>query len=193
MLEGCTAAQQAGLTVSCDLNYRSQLWSIAEAATAFARIVPLVDVLIANEEHARLILGAEVGAKYEGHDPFSSDRYRGQLTALRRQFDLSHVALTVRSGNTADETRFAAVLDDGRSCAMSRDYRIRVIDRVGAGDAFSGGLIYGLLHGWDVGRVVEFAAAAGCWKHTVHGDFSHASLDELLALVEHGQAGRVAR
>lgn len=190
--EGCRAANELGVTVSCDLNYRSALWSMAAARETMPAIVQHVDVLIANEEHARDILGASTPASRVA-DRFEPARYQPLMQELRRTFDLRAVALTVRSGDSNDETHIAAVLDDdGRLCG-SKKYSIRPLDRIGGGDAFAGALIYALLQRRAPQDAVELAAAASCLKHAVRGDFCHASLEETESLVREGSDGRVRR
>lgn len=192
-LEGCQAARRMGVRVSCDLNYRSTLWTLAEASAVMPEIVRHVDLLIANEEHASLILGAPQRGDAQSADPLDPRRYDGLFDFLRERYGLQQAALTLRGGASMDETRFAALLDDGEQRRMSRIYDIRVVDRIGAGDAFAGGLIHGLLSDWDAQRAVEFAAAAGCWSHTIVGDFCHASAEEIGALAESGGDGRIRR
>ncbi|MCC6494271.1 MAG: sugar kinase [Pirellulales bacterium] len=191
-LEGCRTARELGVTVSCDVNYRSALWSIAAAREAMSPIVRHVDVLVANEEHARQLLGAPE-APGECGDLFDPRRYEPVLRYLRDEFNLRGAALTIRAGDTADETTIAAVLADGGQIVGSRKYVIRPIDRIGGGDAFSGALIYGLLQGKPAQDVVELAVAASCLKHAVRGDFCHASLDEVESLARDGPDGRVRR
>lgn len=190
-LEACQAAHHLGVTVSCDLGYRGRLWSIEKAARVMARIVPHVDVLIANEEQAAQILGVEISSS--NADRFEVARYSEQLAALRAKYDLTHAVFTIRSGNTADRTSIASVMDDGISTEMSRRYDIQVVDRIGGGDALAGGLIFGLLSNWDAKMTVEFATAASTLKHTVPGDFAHFTKEEVLELVEVGESGRVQR
>jgi len=191
--EGCVEAKKQGLTVSCDLNYRSALWSIEQAREVMQRLVGYVDVLIVNEEHAREILEVEIDASTRECDRFDGRRYEGQARALIEHYELSHVAITARAGSFADDTSVSAFIDDGRVHHMARRYGMRVVDRIGGGDAFTGALIYALLEEWDVERSVEFAVAAGCLKHSVPADLGHMSRDEVFALMHDPNAGRVDR
>jgi len=191
--EGCVEAKKQGLTVSCDLNYRSALWSVDKACEVLQDLVKYVDVLIVNEEHAREILDVSVRDSERDLECFDGRRYEGMSRSLRERYGLSHVGITVRSGELADETSVAAFLDDGSQWHMSRRYDIRVVDRIGGGDAFAGGLIYALLENWKVERAVEFAVAAGCLKHSVPGDLGHMSRDEVFTLMREANAGRVQR
>lgn len=191
--EGCLEAQKQGVTVSCDLNYRSALWPVEKAREVMQRIVQHVDVLVANEEHAREILEAPIADFAADLDRFDGQRYGEQARLLRERYGLSHVAITVRSGDVADETSISAFLDNGQNAHMARRHDIKVVDRVGGGDAFTGALIYALLEEWDVEQAVEFAVAAGCLKHSVPADLAHMSRDEVLALMRESGAGRVDR
>ena len=191
-LEGCRAASDLGVTVSCDINYRNALWSIAQAREVMQEIVKYVDVLVANEEHAQQILGAPEPSSEFG-DPFDMRRYATILQYLRDEYTLRAAALTIRAGDTFDETTIAAAFDDGRQLVGSRKYAIRPLDRIGGGDAFTGALIYGLLDQKPAQEVVDLATAASCLKHTIRGDFCHVSLAEVEALAHRGSDGRVIR
>ena len=191
-LEGCRVANELGVTVSCDVNYRSALWSIEKAREVMSQIVKHVDVLVANEEHARLILGAPEAAA-EFADVFDARRYDPIMRYLRSEYGLKATALTIRAGDTADETTIGAVFHDGQQSVGSRKYTIRPLDRIGGGDAFAGALIYGLLQSRSSQEVVDLAVAASCLKHAVRGDFGHFSLAETESLARCGPDGRVRR
>ncbi|MBN1553625.1 MAG: sugar kinase [Phycisphaerae bacterium] len=187
--EACAAAKDFGLTVSCDVNYRSQMWPVARAREVLCPLMDSVDVLIANEEHGRLILGAaepEQGA---------SEPARAEAVArdLHRRYNLKQVAVTLRSGDSASETTIAAMLFDGETCCISREYTIHVVDRVGGGDALTAGLIYAFQKNMPVSEGVEFAAACACLKHTIPGDFALVSEAEVQTLVQGAGGGRVRR
>lgn len=187
--EACVAAKNAGLTVSCDVNYRSQLWSVERARSVLCPLMDYVDVLIANEEHGRLILGAAEPKRG------ASELARAEAVArdLYRRYNLKQVAVTLRSGDSASETTIAAMLFDGKTCCISREYTIHVVDRVGGGDALAAGLIYAFQKGLPVREGVEFAAACACLKHTIPGDFALVSEAEVHALVQGAGGGRVRR
>jgi 2-dehydro-3-deoxygluconokinase len=187
--EACIAAKQAGLTVSCDVNYRSLLWSVERAREVLCPLMEYVDVLIANEEHGRLILGA--AAPKGKADEIQKTEFVAR--DLHRRYGLKQVALTLRSGDTACDTVISGLLFDGRECAAGREHRIHVVDRVGGGDAFTAGLIYGILSGYPASRTVEFASACACLKHTIPGDFALVSEAEVQALVQGDGGGRVRR
>ncbi|MBN1343590.1 MAG: sugar kinase [Phycisphaerae bacterium] len=193
--EGCERAKEHGLTVSCDLNYRKTLWPPDRAGRVMTGLMEFVDVLIANEEHSRELFGItrrcqEPSTKKVPDTFFWDEDVARQLCA---RFGLRCGAITRRQGDSASDTVWSAVLCDGTSCYRGKEYRIHVVDRVGGGDAFSGALIYGLLSGMAPQETVDFAVAASCLKHSVHGDFNLVSLDEVRALMAGDAAGRVQR
>ncbi|MFM7100139.1 MAG: PfkB family carbohydrate kinase [Verrucomicrobiota bacterium] len=191
--EACAAAKRHGLTVSCDLNYRRQLWSPAEARQTMLPLMRHVDVLIGNEEDTALMLG--VGARDVDVHSGSLDagRYEEVARTLHDRFGFQYVATTLRESLSASENGWRCLLSDGRQCHLSRHYRMWIVDRVGAGDAFSGGLIYARLTGMPAAEAVEFASAAACLKHSIHGDLNHVSREEVLALVAGHGSGRIQR
>ncbi len=192
--EGLAMAKERGIQVSCDLNYRAKLWSPEEARKAMTGLMPYVDVLIGNEEDATTVFGIPA----EG-----SDVVRGKLVVasyhrvaeqLAEMFDLRFVATTLRTSISATVNNWAGLLYDGTDHHVSRTYEINpIVDRVGGGDSFSAGLIYGFLQGMGAKSCVEFAAAASCLKHSVPGDFALLSLAEIEALVAGDASGRVQR
>ncbi len=187
--EGCQQAKACGLTVSCDLNYRTKLWSADKAGRVMTALMDSVDVFVANEEHSREVFGIES----RGAGKASVERDEDVAQQLCDRFGLRYGAITCREGQSASDTTWSAVLCDGSRCWRSRQYQIHVVDRVGGGDAFSGALIYGLLAGLAPEEAVEFAVAASCLKHSVHGDFNLVSADEVRALMAGDGAGRVQR
>ncbi len=191
--EACQAARQHGLMVSCDLNYRRKLWPPEKARAVMTDLMQYVDVLIGNEEDSGLVLG--VGAKDvdAAQGTLDAERYKAVARELHERFGFKYVATTLRESISASENGWSCLLSDGQQCYLSRKYRIWVVDRVGGGDAFSGGLIYALLSGMDGRQAVEFAAAASCLKHSIHGDLNHVSKDEVLALMSGSGAGRIQR
>ena len=191
--EACLAARRHGLIVSCDLNYRRTLWPPEKARAVMTELMPLVNVLIGNEEDSALVLG--VGAKEADvtRGALDIERYKELPNELHRRFNFQYVATTLRESLSASENGWSCLLSDRKNCYVSQKYRIWVVDRVGAGDAFSGGLIYGLLTGMSCQETVEFAAAASCLKHSIHGDFNQVSKAEVDALRAGGGSGRIQR
>jgi 2-dehydro-3-deoxygluconokinase len=168
--EACNRASDKNITISCDLNYRSALWSAKEAGRTMTNLLPSVDVLMCSRDGARIVFDLPENAEEAVRD-------------LHTRFGLSHVAMTLRRTPSSTVNSYSALLYDGQVAHQSRDYRIHVVDRIGAGDAFAGALIYGLIDNKDSQETVEFAAAAACLKHTVPGDFSLITVDEVMALL----------
>ncbi len=188
--EALDAAKRLGLTTSCDCNYRSKLWGPEEAGRVLSGLLNRVDVFIGGVEDARKLFGVVVPeALRESED----DGAEYAAKRLRERFGFAWVAMTLRSGASASVNRYAGMACNARGCAFSRDYEIQIVDRVGAGDAFTAGLVYQILSGADAAQAVEFAAAAACLKHTIPGDFNLVSVPEVAQLLEGGQAGRVQR
>jgi len=178
--DGLRAAERRGVTVSFDCNYRSALWSRDEAARVLESLMEYVDVFIGTHHDARTLFGIDA-------EPSES------AAQLRRRFGFRCVAYTLREGANASVNRFAGLLCDARGCDVSRAYDMQMVDRIGGGDAYSGALIYALLMRWPRRESVEFAAAAGCLKHSIAGDFNLVSLEEVQQLVTTGESGKVQR
>jgi 2-dehydro-3-deoxygluconokinase len=191
--EACQIAKQLGLTISCDLNYRRKLWPPDKARAVMSDLMRYVDVLIGNEEDSALVLGVEAKGVDLNQGSLEAERYMEVAAELHRRFKFKYVATTLRESLSASENGWSCLLSNGKICHISRKYRIWIVDRVGGGDSFSGGLIYGLLTGMSDQETVEFAAAASCLKHSVHGDFNHVSREEVLALVGGATSGRIQR
>jgi len=194
-LESVRAARAAGLTVSCDLNYRKNLWKWGKAAReVMPDLVKLADVLIANEEDIQAALGLEAEVDIQ-----SGQLDRGQYEKLGARVrsaypNLRAIAITLRESISASHNGWSACLHDGQHFLASRRYDIsHIVDRVGAGDCFAAGLIYGMLKGLASQETLEFAVAASCLKHSIPGDFSRLSLAEVNALLKEGGSGRVQR
>jgi 2-dehydro-3-deoxygluconokinase len=192
-LEAVKAAKEMGLTVSCDLNYRSKLWAPAQASMTMTKLMTYTDVVIANEEDAGEVFGIFAAASDVTRGMLDQEAYCEVARELVERFDLKLVAITLRESLSASDNGWSALIHDGQECYHSRRYPIHVVDRVGGGDAFGGGLIYALLDGYSTSGAVEFAVAASCLKHTIPGDFNHAELSEVLDLVGGDGSGRVQR
>jgi 2-dehydro-3-deoxygluconokinase len=191
--EACAAAKRHGLMVSCDLNYRRKLWSPDKARQIMTQLMQNVDVLIGNEEDTALVLGVEPKGVDVHSGSLNVERYKEVARILHERFGFEYVATTLRESISASENGWSCLLSDGKQCCVSRSYRIWIVDRVGGGDSFSGGLIYGLLSGLNTQDTVEFAAAASCLKHSIHGDLNLVSRDEVLALAGGDASGRIQR
>ncbi|HEX8687145.1 MAG TPA: sugar kinase [Pyrinomonadaceae bacterium] len=191
--EACRAAREAGLTVSCDLNYRKKLWAPAQARETMTGLMEWVDVCIGNEEDAEKVFGIRAeGADVSG-GRVEAEGYERVARTLAERFGLKAVAVTLRESRSADENGWSAMLLHGGRVHRSKKYDINIVDRVGGGDSFAAGLIYGLFTGRDAQGALEFAAAASCLKHSVSGDFNLVSVAEVEALVGGDASGRVQR
>jgi 2-dehydro-3-deoxygluconokinase len=188
--EALRAARRSGLKTSCDCNYRSKLWGPRKAGRVLSRLMEHVDVFIGGAEDAEKLFGI---APPRGHADDERSRAEHAAQKLREHFAFEWVAMTLRSGGSASANGYAGLVYTAQGCCFSRDYEIQIVDRVGAGDAFTAGLIFQILRGADAPRVVEFAAAAACLKHSIPGDFNLVSVEEVEQLLEGGQSGRVQR
>jgi 2-dehydro-3-deoxygluconokinase len=199
VLAGVVAARKMGLTVSCDYNFRKNLWKYGKTAPeVMTEIVRHVDVGIANEEDCQLALGISVGGgKAQGvaGGAVDPERYRALCEAVLSTFpNLRLQAITLRESFSADRNVWSACLHDRKEFRVSRRYEVAdIVDRVGTGDAFAAGLIYALSVGRDVHEALEFAAAASCLKHSIPGDFNRCTVPEVEALVRGGGSGRIQR
>lgn len=189
--EACEAAKKHGVTISVDLNYRKKLWSKEKAGKVMGDLMQFVDVCIANEEDAESVFnikGAEVTSGKIEHSAY--EEVAGKLT---ERFNFKKVAITLRESHSASRNGWSAMLFENGKAAFSRKYDITIVDRVGGGDSFAGGLIYALLRGDDNEKAINFAVAASCLKHTISGDYNCVTLDEVEALAKGDASGRVQR
>jgi len=194
-LEAVRAAKENGLTVSCDLNYRKNLWKYGKRADEVMReLVKYVDIGIANEEDCQKSLGISMDADVEKGE-LDTDAYKKLTEKVLAEYpDMKVMAITLRESKSADHNDWSACLDDRSGFYLSRKYNITdIVDRVGGGDSFSAGLIYGLNNYKDVSDALEFAVAASCLKHSINGDFNLASLSEVKKLMGGDASGRVQR
>ncbi|MEW9124201.1 MAG: sugar kinase [Thermotaleaceae bacterium] len=192
-LDAVKAAKEAGVTVSVDLNYRKKLWTTEKAGKVMAEIVKYCDVVIANEEDAEKVFGIKAAETDITSGHLSDEGYKKVAQELVDRFDLKHVAITLRESFSASDNGWSAMLYDGKEFYKSKRYDIRIVDRVGGGDSFGGGLIYGLSSGLSNQDALEFAVAASCLKHTIEGDFNHLSVEEVETLMKGDASGRVQR
>ena len=192
-LEACRTAKKKGLTVSCDLNYRSKLWSREEARASMSEICKYVDICVANEEDAYDVFGIEAEGSDVRGGVLSAEGYKSVAKQLLDRFSFKLAAITLRSSYSASDNGWAAMLYDGSEFHFSKEYKIHIVDRVGGGDSFCGGLIHGLLQGYSARDALEFAVAASCLKQTIEGDFNMVSVDEVKKLAGGDSSGRVQR
>src|SRR3954453_17935313 len=194
-LESMKKAREKGLTVSCDLNYRKNLWKYGKtAAEVMGELTRYVDIAIANEEDVQMALGIQADV-----DVHSGELDRGvyeKLTAkvLAAYPDMKAIAITLRESKSASHNGWAACMNNRKEFLVRRRYDItHIVDRVGGGDSFAGGLIYGLVSLPTHLEALEFAVAASCLKHSILGDFNRSTVEEVNALIKGGGSGRVQR
>jgi 2-dehydro-3-deoxygluconokinase len=194
-LESLREARQAGLTVSCDLNYRKNLWKYGKSAIdVMPELFKFVDVGIANEEDCQATLGIHVDVDVNSGQLETSQYKRLTETVLERYPNLKMIAITLRESHSASHNGWSACLHDRAEFLLSRHYEItHIVDRVGGGDSFAGGLIFGLLNLPGHREALEFAVAASCLKHSIPGDFNRFTREEVEQLVKGGGSGRVQR
>lgn len=192
-LVACEAAKAHGVKISCDLNYRKKLWTSEEAGRVMSKLMPYVDVCIANEEDAKDVFGIEASGTDINAGKLNHDGYISVAKQLCERFGCKQVAITLRSSISANDNKWAAMLFDGEKAYFSPEYLIHIVDRVGGGDSFGGGLIYALLVGKDAQSAINFAVAASCLKHTIEHDFNLVSLAEVESLAAGNATGRVQR
>jgi len=193
--EAIEAAKRAGVRVSVDLNYRKKLWSEPEAQQTMRPLMPLVDVVVANEEDLQAVLGVEVPRADVTGGQLSVDGYRIAAERVAAEFGVRKIAVTLRESLSASDNAWSAVLWDAESGIFyqSQRYTIRLVDRIGGGDSFAAGLIYALLAGRDSGAALRFAVAASALKQTIPGDFNHVTVEEVERLAAGNASGRVQR
>ncbi len=182
---GCEAAKAAGMTVSTDFNYRSALWSPEEAARRLDPLMQHVDVAIgsARDPILGVMLGKDGNIKPEGR---TADAYRPFVDAAVSKYGFGAVALTIRDVHSSDHNSWQGVYFDGSEIVLSRRHELDIVDRVGGGDGFAAGAIWGVMNGWEAKKTADFAAASGAIAHTVHGDFNLATEAEVLAAASGG-------
>ena len=189
----CEAAKRHGVTVSVDLNFRKKLWTKEKAQSIMKPLMQYVDVCIGNEEDAELCLGFKPEANVEAGET-NAEGYKGIFKAMAKEFGFKYVVSTLRESFSATHNGWKAMIYNGEEFYESKRYDINpIIDRVGGGDSFSGGIIHGLLTKPNQGAALEFAVAASALKHTINGDFNLVSVDEVEALAGGDASGRVQR
>lgn len=189
----CEAAKRHGVTISVDLNFRKKLWTPEKAQSIMRPLMKYVDVCIGNEEDAQLCLGFKPEANVEAGQT-DAEGYKNMFRKMASTFEFKIVASTLRESFTASHNGWKALIYNGKEFYESRRYELTpIVDRVGGGDSFSGGLIHGLLTKETIGEALEFAVAASALKHTIPGDFNCVSREEVESLVAGNSNGRVQR
>ncbi len=181
------------ITVSCDLNYRKKLWTRDKAREVMTSLMPYVDVCISNEEDANDVFGIRAGKTDVTAGKLDKESYKSVASQLAEKYGFRYVAITLRTSISANDNKWAGMLYDGKDFCFSKEYLMHIVDRVGGGDSFGGGLIYALMNGYATQDAIEFAVAASCLKHSVEGDFNMVSAAEVRALAGGDASGRVQR
>ena len=191
--EACKTAKAKGVKISCDLNYRGKLWTREQARAAMTDLCQYVDVCISNEEDAKDVFGIEAAATDITAGELNKEGYKSVAKQLADKFGFEKVAITLRESKYAFDNDWSAMLYDGSSYCFSKLYHLHIIDRIGGGDSFGGGLIYALRKGMDTQAAVEFAVAASALKHAIEGDYNFATIAEVEKLAGGDGSGRVQR
>lgn len=194
-LESVKIANNMGLTVSCDLNFRNKLWKYGkEAPEVMCELVKYVDVVIGNEEDCQKSLGISLKVDIEG-GRLDSEKYKALTNRVMETYpNIKKMAITMRESHSANNNGWSAVLNNGKDFIVSKKYEIKnIIDRVGGGDSFASGLIYGLNSYDNDAEALDFAVAASCLKHSILGDLPLLTVDEVLSLSGGDSSGRVQR
>ena len=191
--QACKAAKARGVKISCDLNYRGKLWTREQARAAMTDLCQYVDVCISNEEDAKDVFGIEAENTDIYGGKLNKDGYKSVAKQLADKFGFEKVAITLRTSISASDNNWAGMLYDGKDYCFSKEYHLHIVDRVGGGDSFGGGLIYALLNGKSTQDAVEFAVAASALKHSIEGDYNMVTVSEVEKLSGGDGSGRVQR
>ena len=191
--EALKAAKKHGVTVSVDLNYRKNLWTPEQAQKIMTNLMQYVDVCIGNEEDAEKVLGFKPGETDVTSGELELEGYKNIFKQMKDKFGFKYVVSSLRESYSASDNGWSACAYDGDEFYHSRKYDIRIVDRVGGGDSFASGVIYGLLEGKNFKDALEFGVAASALKHTIHGDFNLVSVAEVENLLKGDASGRVQR
>ncbi|MBI9094040.1 MAG: sugar kinase [Sphaerochaeta sp.] len=192
-LQACQHAKVKGITVSCDLNYRGKLWSKGEAEKTMSSLMPYVDVCIANEEDASDVFGIHATGTDVTSGKLDEQGYISVAKQIVDRFGCAKVAITLRGSHSASFNSWGGMLYDGKEAWFSPRYDIQIVDRVGGGDSFGGGLLYALIVKKSNQEAINFAVAASCLKHSIEHDFNLVSIQEVESLAAGNASGRVQR
>ena len=194
-LEACKKAKEKGITISCDLNFRGKLWSAEKAQSTLPKLMKYVDVCIANEEDAEKALGLKSYGTNTEEAIINRAGYVHTAELIHKLYGCKYVATTLRKSFSASVNGWSAMLYDAlkHEAYFSKKYSIQLIDRVGGGDSFAAGLIYGLAQSLENQTIIEFATAASCLKQTIEGDYNRSTVEDVFALMNSNGNGRVQR
>lgn len=191
----CKAAKERQIPISCDLNFRKKLWTRERANAVMQQLMPYVDVCIANEEDAKNVFGIVSDGTDIDKAQINKNGYIDVARQLTRKFGFRKVAFTLRTSLSANDNDWMGMLYNGEKdhAEFSPQYHLHIVDRVGGGDSFAGGLIFGMLNGYSDQKALNFAVAASCLKHSIEHDFNMVSVPEVESLVAGDGSGRVQR
>jgi len=192
-LDALKTAKAKGITVSCDLNFRKKLWSKEKAGKVTGELCHYVDYCIANEEDAKDVFGIEADNTDIYGGKLDREGYISVARKLTDAFGFKGVAITLRESLSANDNNWSGMLYTDGEAFFSKKYSMHIVDRVGGGDSFGGGLIYSLVSGFSAQRSIEFAVAASCLKHSIEGDYNLVSVAEVENLAGGDASGRVQR
>lgn len=192
-VDACREAKKRGINISCDLNFRKKLWSKEKAGKVMSGLCEYIDYCIANEEDAKDVFGIEADNTDIYGGKLDREGYISVAKKLTDRFNFKGVAITLRESLSANDNNWSGMLYVDGKAYFSKKYAMHIVDRVGGGDSFGGGLIYSLLNGFDPQRSIEFAIAASCLKHSVEGDYNMVSVKEVETLAGGDASGRVQR
>jgi 2-dehydro-3-deoxygluconokinase len=187
------AARAKGITTSIDLNYRKKLWSKEKAREVMTQLCQYVDVCIGNEEDADTTLGFKAAHTDVTRGELNLEGFKDVFKQMKEKFGFKFIASSLRESHSASDNGWSALVYDGKEFYHTKQYNVRIVDRVGSGDSFASGLIYGLVTGMPMNEAAEFGVAASALKHTIPGDLNHATLNEVKELVKGDGSGRVQR
>lgn len=190
--EACIAAKAAGCKISCDLNFRKKLWTSEKASKVMGELMQYVDVCIANEEDAEKVFGIHASNTDVSSGKLNKEGYIDVAKQLQKRFGCEAIAITLRESISASDNNWAAMLYTDQAY-FSKTYPVHIVDRVGGGDSFGGGLIYALLNKKEPQAAIEFAVAASCLKHAIEGDYNRVRVEEVETLANGDGSGRVQR
>lgn len=192
-MDALKVCKKKEIPVSCDINYRSKLWTREKAREVMSSLMPYVNVVISNEEDAKDVFGIIAEGSDVEKGVLNNESYASVAKELMNRFSFDKVAITLRGSISASENTWSGLIYDGLNCFFAKDYHIHIVDRIGGGDSFGAALIHSLIRGVDDQQAIEFAVAASCLKQTIEGDFNHVTEKEILQLVGGNESGRVQR
>lgn len=194
-MDACKEAKKRGITISCDLNYRKKLWSSEKAQDIMSKLMPFVDVCIANEEDADKVLGIKTQNNDIEAGLLNKVGYESVAKEICARFGCKFTAITLRESYSASRNGWSAMLysDIEKKSFYSTQYDIQIVDRVGGGDSFTAGIIYSLIKNKNGQAAIEFAIATSCLKHTIEGDYNRTTVEDVEALLKNSGNGRIQR